>query len=161
MVASAGANVVSASDVSWHELAVRLAARTVSLASDRPAAYCAPGNAEARVTRIVRSIDAHPEAPLTLEIMARNAKLSPYHFLRTFERLTGVTPHQYIVRARLREAAIRLSTKRTKILDIALDCGFGDVSNFNRTFRTEFGVSPGDYRKVRVVAPAGATDVAP
>jgi AraC family transcriptional regulator len=69
-----------------------------------------------------------------------------YHFLRTFERLTGVTPHQYLVRARLREAAIRLSAGPDRILDIALDCGFGDVSNFNRAFRAEFGVNPRAYR---------------
>jgi AraC-like DNA-binding protein len=79
--------------------------------------------------------------------MAGAAGLSPYHFLRTFQRLTGVTPHQYIVRARLRDAAIRLSARGRKILDIALDSGFGDVSNFNRAFRTEFGLSPREYRK--------------
>jgi len=71
--------------------------------------------------------------------------LSPYHFLRTFERLTGVTPHQYILRARLREAALRLA-EPGRVLDIALDCGFGDLSNFNRTFRAEFGVSPRIFR---------------
>jgi AraC-like DNA-binding protein len=50
------------------------------------------------------------------------------------------------MRARLREAAMRLVDEPAKILDIALDCGFGDVSNFNRAFRTEFGVSPRAYR---------------
>jgi AraC-like DNA-binding protein len=79
--------------------------------------------------------------------MAREAGLSPYHFLRTFEHVTGVTPHQYVLRARLREAAIRLASGRDKVLDIALDSGFGDVSNFNRAFRTEFGVSPRRYRQ--------------
>jgi AraC-like DNA-binding protein len=58
-----------------------------------------------------------------------------------------VTPHQYILRTRLREAAIRLATKRDKILDVALDAGFGDVSNFNRAFRGEFGMSPKIYRE--------------
>jgi AraC family transcriptional regulator len=47
---------------------------------------------------------------------------------------------------RLRRAAIRLRTERAKILDIALGCGFGDISNFNRSFRAEFGVSPRAYR---------------
>jgi AraC-like DNA-binding protein len=79
--------------------------------------------------------------------LAREAGLSPYHFLRTFERLTGVTPHQFVMRARLREAAIRLVAESGNVLDIALDCGFGDVSNFNRAFRTEFGASPRAYRQ--------------
>ena len=80
-------------------------------------------------------------------LLARMANLSPYHFLRIFECLTGVTPHQFILRARLRAAATRLVEEPHKILDIALDCGFGDVSNFNRAFRTEFGMSPRRYRQ--------------
>jgi AraC-like DNA-binding protein len=83
---------------------------------------------------------------LDLGALAREARLSPYHFLRTFERLTGVTPHQYVLRARLREAAMRLLHERSKVLDIALDCGFGDVSNFNRAFRAEFGANPLTWR---------------
>jgi AraC-like DNA-binding protein len=91
-------------------------------------------------------VEAHPELPHDLTSLAREAKLSPYHFLRTFERLMGITPHQYLLRMRLRQAATRLSGAG-KVLDIALDCGFGDVSNFNRTFRAEFGASPREYRR--------------
>lgn len=68
------------------------------------------------------------------------------HFLRTFERATGVAPHQYILRGRLRAAAQRLADAREKIVDVALDCGFADLSNFNRAFRAEFGVTPRAYR---------------
>jgi AraC-like DNA-binding protein len=50
---------------------------------------------------------------------------------------------------RLRRAAVRLRNEPAKIVDIALDCGFGDVSNFNRAFRAEFGVSPRAYRNRR------------
>lgn len=146
-VASTAAGVLNAGDVSWQELGVRLAARAVSLAAGDSPVYRAPMNAEARVTRVVRSLDRHPAASLTLEAMALTAGLSPYHFLRTFQRLTGVTPHQYIVRARLRDAAIRLSAGGGRILDIALDSGFGDVSNFNRAFRAEFGLSPREYQR--------------
>jgi len=98
----------------------------------------------------VRSIEARPDANLSLASLARDSGLSPYHFLRTFERLTGVTPHQFVLRARLREAAMRLVTeprKVRKVIDVALDSGFGDVSNFNRAFRAEFGVTPLEYRR--------------
>jgi AraC-like DNA-binding protein len=86
---------------------------------------------------------------LTVAGLAREAGLSPFHFLRTFE-LTGVTPHQYLRRARLRAAAAaRLMDGPGRILDVALDAGFGDVSNFNHAFRAEFGASPTAYRRHR------------
>ena len=101
-----------------------------------------------RVTRVVRKIESDPDGAHDLVSLANEARLSRYYFLRTFENLTGLTPHQYLLRMRLRRAAIRLSTEKTKILDIALDSGFGDISNFNRTFRAEFGSSPRGYRKL-------------
>lgn len=106
----------------------------------------APPSAVARVTLALRRIKRNPGLDVTLGDLAQEARLSPYHFLRTFERLTGLTPHQYVLRTRLREAAVRLAVEREKVLDIAFDCGFGDVSNFNRVFRSEFGVSPRMYR---------------
>jgi AraC family transcriptional regulator len=147
LIARACAGLTGSVDVAWEELSVQLAAQTVQLSrhlvSDRTAA---PPAAAARVTRAVRAIERHPDARLRLGSLAREAGLSPFHFLRTFEHLTGLTPHQYVLRVRLREAAMRLASEPGKILDIALDCGFGDVSNFNRAFRAEFGVSPRAYR---------------
>ncbi len=147
LVARACAGVAGSMDVSWEELGVRLAVQTLQLAGGivRDSSG-APPSAIARVTRSVRMIERRPDAALGLGALAREAGLSPYHFLRTFERLTGVTPHQYILRARLREAAMRLAAEPARVLDIALDCGFGDVSNFNRAFRAEFGVTPRVYR---------------
>lgn len=133
---------------SWEELSVELAARTLRLVGGRrPWPGGALPSAVARVTRSVRTIERHPDAGLRLGSLAREAGLSPYHFLRTFQRLTGLTPHQYVLRTRLRNAAVRLAAEPARVLDIALDCGFGDVSNFNRAFRAEFGVSPRGYRR--------------
>jgi AraC-like DNA-binding protein len=134
-------------DVSWEEIGVRLATGAIRLgAVDAYAPPAPPPHAEARVTSTVRAIDRHPSARLTLDALAREAGLSRYHFLRTFERCTGLTPHQYVRRARLREAAVRLVAESRNVLDVALDCGFGDVSNFNRAFRAEFGMSPRAFR---------------
>ncbi len=131
----------------WEELSLQLASQTASLTAGFSAdAEAAPPSAVARVTRVLRSIERHSEMNLGLGALAREAGLSRYHFLRTFQRLTGQTPHQYLLRGRLREAATRLAAEPAKILEIALDCGFGDVSNFNRAFRAEFGVSPRAYR---------------
>jgi AraC-like DNA-binding protein len=131
-------------EIAWEELGVQLAAQTLQLATGVEDSNPSP-NAVARVTRIVRSIDHRPSSSHTLEALAREARLSPYHFLRTFEQVTGVTPHQFILRARLRDGAQRLS-ESGRILDIALETGFGDLSNFNRTFRAEFGVTPKAWR---------------
>ena len=147
LVARAAAGAVGLSDVAWEELGVELAAAALAADSGAPgAASDLPAGAAARVTRTIRAIERHHDAPLSLRRLARAAGLSPFHFLRTFERLTGITPHQYLRRARLREAAMRLADAPAKVLDIALDCGFGDVSTFNRAFRAEFGVSPTRYR---------------
>jgi AraC family transcriptional regulator len=141
------ARLVGSTGASWEELGVKLAAQSLYVAGGLPRHMRESSReAVARVTRIVRAIERHPDGGLTLEGMARSVELSPYHFLRTFERVTGVTPHQYVLRARLREAATRLAAEPSKVVDIALDCGFGDVSNFNRAFRGEFGVPPRVFR---------------
>lgn len=146
LVARACAGVAGASAVPWEELGLELAARTLHLVSGSPKVNAASAGALRRVTRAVRTIERHPDTGHTLASLARDARLSPYHFLRTFQLVTGVTPHQFILRARLREAALRLAEPE-RVLDIALDCGFGDLSNFNRSFRAEFGVSPRVFRR--------------
>jgi AraC-like DNA-binding protein len=79
-------------------------------------------------------------------VLAKAAGLSPYHFLRTFVRITGVTPHQFVLRQRLRDAATRISLEPDRLVDIALDSGFHELSTFNHAFRAEFGTSPTAYR---------------
>jgi AraC family transcriptional regulator len=148
LVARATAGVLGADGIPWEELAVRLATsalRSSAGVSSNPSGV--PSNAEARVTRVARAIDRRPDAMLSLERLARQAGLSPYHFLRTFERVTGITPYQYVLRSRLRDAAARLLAESGKVVDVAFDCGFSDVSNFNRAFRSEFGVSPRIFRR--------------
>jgi AraC-like DNA-binding protein len=135
----------------WDELAVELAAATLQAAGAvTRAEACAKGAAssmaKSRVAQIARLIDETPSAPHTLTSLADAAGLSEFHFLRTFRRVSGVTPHQYLLRARLRAAALRLQDGGAKIVDIALDCGFNDLSNFNHAFRAEFAASPRAWR---------------
>jgi AraC family transcriptional regulator len=130
----------------WEDLALRVAAATARLAAEPTGTPRIPRNAERRVVRAVRLIDRDPSAPLALDQLAREAALSPYHFLRTFARVTGVTPHQYMLRARLRQAAVRLVADDAQIVDAALDAGFADLSSFNRAFRAEFGAAPREHR---------------
>jgi AraC family transcriptional regulator len=138
------------SDLSWDELSLRLAALTIALANGFAAETNAPPSTLARVTRTVRMIESNLSSKISLRMLAHQAGLSPFHFLRSFEQVTGLTPHQYLRRARLRAAAARLKADRERVLDVALDCGFGDVSNFNRAFQHEFGTSPLNFRAGRL-----------
>ncbi|MBS0531795.1 MAG: helix-turn-helix transcriptional regulator [Proteobacteria bacterium] len=92
-------------------------------------------------------IDAHSHTPIELEDAAGEAGLSPFHFLRLFSNVLGVTPHQYLVRSRLRHAARLLPDHDRSITDIAYEVGFGDLSNFVRTFHRAAGVSPRGFRQ--------------
>jgi AraC family transcriptional regulator len=147
LVARASAFLAGNRSVTGEELSVQVAVQASEIVRGLgPSNARADASALSRVTRVIRMIDNDPHVPHDLSGLADIARLSPHHFLRTFEGITGATPHQYVLRARLRRAAIRLKTETAKILDVALDCGFGDVSNFNRAFRAEFGMNPRRYR---------------
>ena len=92
-------------------------------------------------------LDAHSHRDIALEDAALEAGVSPFHFLRLFSDVLGVTPHQYLVRSRLRHAARRLADDDSAITDIAYDVGFGDLSNFVRTFHRAAGASPMRFRQ--------------
>jgi AraC-like DNA-binding protein len=92
-------------------------------------------------------IDANSHQPIDLESAATRAGLSPFHFLRLFAKVLGVTPHQYLVRSRLRQAARLLADDARSITDVAFDVGFADLSNFVRTFHRAAGVSPRRFRQ--------------
>jgi AraC family transcriptional regulator len=147
LVSRACVGLLGSSSVDWHELGLSLAGHALRLTAGLSLEDGIPASAGERVTRAVRLIERDLDGTLTLGRLARESQLSQFHFLRTFERITGLTPHRYILRARLREAAMRLDCEDGRVLDIALDSGFGDVSNFNRAFRAEFGMSPRAYRK--------------
>jgi AraC-like DNA-binding protein len=130
----------------FEEAALELAGAVAQVANDKCRETPVPARHHARITRAVRYLAAHVDGQHTIADLARLVNLSPYHFLRTFKAVTGVTPHQWLLRARLREAARRLSESREPVTGIALEAGFEDLSNFIRSFRAEFGLSPQRYR---------------
>ncbi|KRD28713.1 transcriptional regulator [Lysobacter sp. Root916] len=92
-------------------------------------------------------LDAHAHEAVDLERTAASAGLSAFHFLRLFSAVLGVTPHQYLLRARLRRAVPLLADEGRPITQVAYDSGFADLSNFVRTFRRAAGVSPRGFRR--------------
>jgi AraC-like DNA-binding protein len=91
-------------------------------------------------------IDGHSHQAIDLERAAGKAGLSPFHFLRVFSAVLGVTPHQYLVRSRLRHGARLLAGSDRAVTAIAYDVGFGDLSNFVRSFHRAAGISPRGFR---------------
>ena len=137
----------------WEAIGVELAVRAREATPGRRPNKEISRAAEARVTRIVRMIESHADAQHSLGELALEARLSRFHFLRVFRQLTGLTPHKYVLRARLRRAATRLMLEPARVLDIAFDSGFGDISNFNHAFRAEFGFSPLSCRRKYAARP--------
>ncbi len=132
------------------ERGLQIIERVIALTASNARAPTAPTAREARrVVEAIRLVESGAARPLALKTMAAAAGMSKYHFLRVFRRLTGVTPHRYLISARLRRAAFALASSRRPIITIALDSGFGDLSTFNKTFRAVFGRTPTQYRDLR------------
>lgn len=136
-------------DMAPAEAGMLLAARFIELVTDaRPdTAQPRPGDRR-RAVAAALWIDAQAHEAVDLEAAAREVNLSPFHFLRLFTRVLGVTPHQYLVRARLRRAARLLAGGDSPVTDVAYDVGFGDLSNFVRTFNRAAGISPRRFRQM-------------
>jgi AraC family transcriptional regulator len=133
------------------ELALRIVERVITaMTGDRPTQAAPTGRETRRVVEAIRLVEADAARPLELKEMAAAAGMSKYHFLRVFRRLTGVTPHRYLISARLRRAALALASSRRPVIAVALDAGFGDLSTFNKTFRAVFGLTPTQYRASRL-----------
>jgi AraC-like DNA-binding protein len=142
---TARARAALAKPDSLEELALELAGAVLQAAE--PAWSGQPFTQDpVRIVRVLRYLESRIAEAHTLGDLARMAGLSRYHFLRTFKAVTGTTPHQWLLRARLRESAHRLVSSREPVTEIALDVGFDDLSNFIRSFRAEFGMSPSRYR---------------
>ena len=136
------------SDVGLDEVGLLFAARFVEVVSGRkPRPLAARAGDRRRAVEAALWLDAHSHEPIDLERAAREVGLSAFHFLRLFARVLGVTPHQYLLRSRLCHAARLLAGDARSITDVAFDVGFGDLSNFVRTFHRAAGVSPGAFRR--------------
>ncbi|MGH7286645.1 MAG: helix-turn-helix domain-containing protein, partial [Myxococcota bacterium] len=112
------------SDISLDELGMGFAARFVEMVSGRTRRHAeASARDRRRAVDAALWLDAHSHEPVDLESAAREAGLSPFHFLRLFANVLGVTPHQYLVRSRLRRAARLLCEEERSITDVAYDVG--------------------------------------
>lgn len=136
------------SDVGVDEAALMFAERCATVASPGKTIPSEPRKIDKR--RAVEAalwLEENAAEPVGLEDVARQAALSSFHFLRNFKSVLGVTPHQYLVRLRLRHAASLLAQGGMSVTEVALEAGFADLSNFVRTFGRAAGVSPARFSK--------------
>lgn len=129
------------------EVALRIAGAVTRALNESKSRVAAPGaRDERRISAALRYIEARLDEPLSIAELARIAAMSPYHFLRMFRALVGVTPHQFILHERMKRAAVLLRGTSDNVSAIAFAAGFGDLSTFNRRFQRIFGLSPSAYR---------------
>lgn len=99
------------------------------------------------VQRMQDYIEEHIMDPISLHMLARAARYSPWHSARIFKELTGKTPFEYIRALRLSRAAIKLRDDDVKIIDVAFDFVFDSHEGFTRAFSKQFGMTPQYYCK--------------
>jgi AraC-like DNA-binding protein len=92
-------------------------------------------------------VDSRYAEPLDLSRLAREAHVSPRHFSRSFRRVFGETPYQYLLTRRLERARHLLRTTDMSVAEVCLEVGFTSVGSFKTTFRRHVGVSPTTFRK--------------
>jgi AraC family transcriptional regulator len=113
----------------------------------RPAQAFGGGLGSTRLRRIEELVDAKLEHDLSLDEMAQSVGLSTAHFARMFRKSTGETPHQFVLRQRIARAKSMLRDRATRVLDVAVACGFKTQQHFAQVFRDICGIRPTEYRQ--------------
>ena len=100
-----------------------------------------------KVQPVLAFAAAHLDEDISLDALAAQAGLSPFHLHRVFSAAAGETPKQFTLRLRLGRAAAMLLIGNESVLNVALSCGFQSHETFCRAFRSRFGMSPSTYRE--------------
>jgi len=129
------------------EQAIALALINGHAVGQRPVQRHRGGLGSARLRKIKELVDANMDDDLSLDEMAQSVKLSTAHFARMFRKSTGETPHQFVRRQRVERAKAILRAPDTRVLDVAVACGFKTQQHFAQVFRDVCGVSPTEYRQ--------------
>ena len=103
-----------------------------------------------RYKTIVSYIEEHYQEPVSLQQLADAIPCNSQYLCRFFREIAGVSPIQYLISYRLEKACSLLSHTALPITEIAMDCGFDNISYFIRKFKECRGCTPGAYRGRRI-----------
>jgi AraC-like DNA-binding protein len=87
------------------------------------------------------------EPPLSIDHVAREVRISPFHFIRQFEAVFGVTPHQFRIQSRLDIAKHLLAVGHYSVTDVCMEVGFSSLGSFSTLFTRRVGETPSAYRR--------------
>ncbi|CCQ92515.1 Transcriptional regulator, AraC family [[Clostridium] ultunense Esp] len=105
-----------------------------------------------RFKKVAEYIHTHFREPIRLRDLAGIASMSEGHVCRFFKEITSKSPIEYLNQYRLQQAATLLKETNRKIMDIALDVGFNNLSYFIGLFKRCYGLTPSQYRKRTISA---------
>ena len=94
----------------------------------------------------IHYINEHFKEELSVETLAERLGLSQFHFIRTFKKETGFTPHEYLIRTRIDMAKYLLKNTELSVKDICYNTGFSCESVFSSSFKKNVGITPVHYR---------------
>jgi AraC family transcriptional regulator len=97
--------------------------------------------------RVAAYIEERVADNIPLATLAELARLSPYHFSRSFKHSFGMPPHRYHARRRIERAKQLLANRELSVTTIALDVGFSETSTFTAAFHRLTGQTPSRYRR--------------
>jgi AraC-like DNA-binding protein len=101
----------------------------------------------ARIVHAIEYMMEHWSYDIDMEQVIRRTQLKKTWFYTKFKELTGLTPNDFIARLRLQYASHKLRATNETITNIALECGYGSSSYFNKVFKEYRGMTPRQYRK--------------
>ena len=104
-------------------------------------------NEEDDLHKLKEGIMSAPEQTISIEEMAEQTGISPYHMIRSFKSVCGLTPHQFQIQCRVRKAQ-RMLAEEKSVIEVAYAAGFCDQSHFDRCFQKIVGLTPGQYKQV-------------
>jgi AraC-like DNA-binding protein len=105
--------------------------------------------------------EAH-DVPVGLDVVAREAAMSPFHFIRQFRAVFGQTPHQFRIHARVDRARYLLALDRGSVTDVCMEVGFSSVGSFSDLFERRVGMRPSVYRhRARSLSAMSAVSAVP
>jgi AraC family transcriptional regulator len=113
----------------------------------RPVRTYRGGLSPAHLRRVKELVHAKMEDELSLGELAQSVGLSTAHFSEMFRKSTGETPHQFVLRLRVERAKEMLRSAESRVLDVAIACGFKTQQHFARVFRQLCGSTPTEYRR--------------